>query len=355
MRLFAAGGALLLLSALPLVLGAARGRAVEREALKLSHRDRLYDVTTTSTGVFVVGHPGLVLHAKDGTSFTNLNVGQTDEALFSVAFNSKGRGAIVGRSGFTLVSDDQGAHWQKSIVQLDDEKPSLFAVSVLEDGAIVAVGEFGVIVRSTDLGKTWTRSSYSPDPPTAEAPAAVPEGCVTEGEGANENADMMGEARLTDVAFRDAYYGFAVGEFGLILATEDGGVTFKRVTSCTDRTLHAVSVVDSQRAIAVGAEGTVVESHGGGALWAPMSSGSIEHLFGVATTRDRTLILGAAGTALLREGEGASPFRAIDTGVHSWLVSAALDAQGRGYIVGGRAFLRRTEDGGKTQRRISGE
>ncbi len=326
--------------------------AAQADALQtLSHRDRLYDVTAMEGSLFVVGHPGLVLRSRDGgKSFDSVEAGQTDEALFSISFNSKGQGAIVGRSGFVLVSSDKGASWRKSQVLFGEEKPSLFAVDVLEDGVIVAVGEFGAIVRSEDQGKTWTRSPYSIEAPTGGA-APAPECPVLNAEG--DNSDVIQEARLTDIGFVDETVGFVVGEFGLTLRSDDGGRSFKRQNSCTDKTLYGVSVVGAQGVLAVGADGGAIETKDGGVTWVVRSTDTTEHLFGIWADSTRALVVGAAGTVLTRKGEGA--FKPVDTGLHSWLTSASLNDKGEGVIVGGRAYVLSTQDGGNTQQRISGE
>jgi photosystem II stability/assembly factor-like uncharacterized protein len=331
--------------ALVACLFAAGARA---ESIRLSHRDRLYDVTSVGGSLYVVGHPGRLLRSRDGgKTFEPVRAGLQEEALFSIAFNAKGRGAVVGRSGLVLISDDSGASWSKSVITVDDEQPNLFAVDVLPSGTLIAVGEFGAIVRSEDGGKTWSRSSYGIEMPPAAA------GCVVEGSSESENSDVVGEARLTDVRFIDEQRGFAVGEFGLVLRTEDGGRTFKRQASCTDKLLYGIAVASAEHALAVGADGAVVETKDGGRTWTVQPSGTSEHLFGVYADAQRALIVGAAGTVLARAGD--EPIRETASGVHTWLTSAWLDERGQGVIVGGRASVLRTQDGGKTQTRVFGE
>jgi photosystem II stability/assembly factor-like uncharacterized protein len=320
----------------------------EQQLRMLSHRDRLYDATSVGGSLFVVGHPGRVLRSRDGgATFESLSVAKHDEALFSIAFNDKGQGAIVGRSGFVLTTLDKGDTWSSSVVEFDKEKPSLFSVDVLDDGTIVAVGDFGVIVRSTDHGKTWTRGSYATELP-ADAPKCAG-GAAAEG----GNEDAIGEARLTDVAFVDAQHGYLVGEFGLIAHSDDGGQTFKRQNSCSDRQLYSLAAISPTRLLAVGADGTVMETTDAGTSWNVLPTGTIDHLFGVWADAQRAVVVGAAGTVLVRSGDG--PLNIAQTGVHSWLAGAWLDGKGQGVIVGGRAFVLTTRDGAKTQTRISGE
>ncbi len=333
-----------------LMLGKA-GSAHADALAKLSHRDRLYDVGSYEGSLFVVGHPGLILRSRDGgATFESVAAGQRAEALFSIAFNKQGQGAIVGRSGFVLVTLDKGVTWKKSQVVLGEERPSLFGVDVLENGVIVAVGDFGAIVRSEDHGKTWTRSPYSVAPPT-NGVAPAPECPALDAEG--DNSDVIQEARLTDLDFVDDTVGFVVGEFGLALRTDDGGRSFKRQNSCTDKTLYGLSIIGADGVLAAGADGSAVETKDGGATWLVRATGTSEHLFGVWADRTRAVVVGAAGTLLIRKGEGQ--LTAAKTGLHSWLTSAWLNEQGQGVLVGGRAYVLLTKDGGRTQQRISGE
>lgn len=322
----------------------------------LSHRDRLYDVTSHGGALYAVGHPGLLLRSNDGgKSFESVQAGQAyDDALFSISFNSKGQGAIVGRSGLALTTNDGGKSWKKSLVKLGEETPSLFSVSVLPSGTIVAVGEFGAIARSEDLGKTWSKSSYSAkiELPAKGQPAPGPE-CTTGGGAESDNEDVIQEARLTDVSFADDKLGYIVAEFAIVLRSDDGGKTFKRQNGCTDKMLYSVTAISPTHALAVGAEGAAIETQNGGLTWARRETGTTEHLFGVFANAQRALVLGAAGVALSREGDG--PFQIVPTGVHGWLTAAWLDESGKGALVGSRGYLRTTRDGGKTQQRVFGE
>lgn len=340
------------LAVLVLLIGSS---AFAEPVKQLSHRDRLYDVTSVGGEVYAVGHPGLLLRSRDGgKTFENVRAGQSDDALFSISFNKKGQGAVVGRSGVVLATLDQGKTWQKGVVTLGEEHPSLFGVAVLDNGVIVAVGEFGAIVRSEDHGKTWSRSPYTIElAPAGKGHAAADPGCATQGSAENVNSDAFQEARLTDVAFVDDSVGFITAEFGLLLRSADGGRTFQRQNSCTEKMLYSVSAVSATRAVAVGAEGSVIETNDAGLSWSPRASGTPEHLFGVYANGQHALVLGAAGTVLSRDGEG--PFKSAESGVHGWLTSAWFDASGKGVLVGGRGYLRRTDDGGKTQQRVFGE
>lgn len=345
---------------------------------ELSRRDRLYDITEHGDALFAVGHPGHLLRSTDGgESWEALDGGQGEQALFAISFNSKGQGAIVGRSGILLTTKDGGDSWTSSLVTLDEEHPGMFGVDVLEDGTIVAVGEFGAIARSEDGGKTFTKVVYTTgveedddwddedeeaaggegaeagaeaeQPPEPERPRNPL--CPDLDEVAEDNYDVIGEARLADVMFVDDSRGFAVGEFGLLLETTDGGRSFARTDGCAHQMLYNLGR-GPDRLYAVGFGGRLVESTDGGTTWNPRESGTEEDLYSVSVAGDVVLLAGAAGT--VQVAKGSSSFERVPTGVHTWLVSSWLDAEGHGLILGGRSVILRTDDHGKTLERVTG-
>lgn len=66
--------------------------------------------------------------------------------------------------------------------------------------------------------------------------------------------------------------GFAVGENGIILRTDDGGQTWKDQESPTSNSLFAVTYFNEKNAVAVGELGTVVITDNGGANWSTTPS-----------------------------------------------------------------------------------
>lgn len=338
------------LLALLMLTSAASAQPVKR----LAHRDRLYDAVAHGSELFVVGHPGLLLHSTDqGKTFRRVPL-PTKDALFAVAFNAAGVGAIVGRSGLVLVSRDKGRSWTKVTAKAEGEEEAahLFAVEVLPDGVIVAVGEFGAIMRSEDGGKSWTRQPYSAArPKSAEELAQSEQRARISIEEENEGA--IDEARLTGVRFADQR-GFIVGEFGLVLVSEDGGKSWNRQNSQAELLLFDLSLVSRDHVVAVGSEGTVIETKDGGTTWSAIDAGTHEHLYGIAAQGDRFVVSGAGGI-VLRRAPGKEALDVIHTDVHTWLTSVAFSDANTGIIVGGRGYVLRTTDGGAHYSKLFGE
>lgn len=398
-----------LLSLFALCLASAS--AVAKPSARLSHRDRLYDVFVSDNVVLAVGYPGVVLRSTDGgKTFQELPL-PTRDALFSIDMNDEGMAAAVGRAGLVLVSRDRGASWTLGNAFPPPEKPKaeeedefdeggafgeevpsvshLFDVDVLPNGHVVAVGEYGAIMLSEDGGNSWQRRPYSskieveaPPPPPPEKkrkqrgkkgrrararhkkrapePVAQVEKAEKEEDGwfdQNElsleeaNAGAADEARLTSVAFADDKRGWIVGEFGMILATKDGGMTWKRIPSPTQLLLFSVSADGADHVVVAGSDGVVAESHDGAASWKTLPTPTKEHLFGVSASPSRIVAVGARGTVIVREGQGE--FRSLPTEVYTSLTATRFGPD-VGFVAGNRGHLLRTSDWSQFEL-ISGE
>src|SRR5256885_564474 len=81
------------------------------------------------------------------------------------------------------------------------------------------------------------------------------------------------------VHFADARHGWVVGDnlvgFGsLIVATSDGGATWKRQQSGTSENLSSVHFADSRHGWAAGDGGTILSTSDGGGSWRAQPSGT---------------------------------------------------------------------------------
>jgi photosystem II stability/assembly factor-like uncharacterized protein len=157
----------------------------------------------------------------------------------------------VGQRGHVLYSDDGGKSWQQAAVPVSSD---LVAVSFPNATTGWAVGHDGVVLRSTDSGATWVRQldgrtagaamvehyargvdkTLTSDPKRAEFAA----------EEAKRFAAQGAENPFLDVWFADDKTGFAVGAFGLILRTTDGGATWQPWLHAIDnpKSLHLYAV-----------------------------------------------------------------------------------------------------------------
>src|SRR5262249_30256713 len=95
----------------------------------------------------------------------------------------------------------------------------------------------------------------------------------------------------------------AVGDFGTILRTADGGACWTPQPSGTTAVLYGVAFVDADTGTAVGEFGTILHTDDGGATWTPQSSAA-NHLYGVSfVDADTGTAVGNLGT-ILRTDDG---------------------------------------------------
>jgi photosystem II stability/assembly factor-like uncharacterized protein len=118
---------------------------------------------------------------------------------------------------------------------------------------------------------------------------------------------------IADYAFVDDSHGWAVGDAGTILATTDGGVTWKAQVSGTRLNLLKATFVNTQVGWVASTNGLLLKTSDGGATWQQVSLGRNEGT--------QTLGASDALTAWVNNGYGSSTYITRDGGV-SWTAIA---------------------------------
>lgn len=147
---------------------------------------------------------------------------------------------------------------------------------------LITVGEHGHILLSDDQGKHWRQARSVPTTTT-----------------------------LTAVSFIDDKQGWAVGHGGVIIATKDGGETWRVLSGKLDgnEILFSVWFQDARHGIAVGPYGSMIETLDGGVSWNKRSLAQGEdgerHLNQIFAGPDGILLIAAeAGTVFRSEDKG---------------------------------------------------
>lgn len=200
---------------------------------------------------------------------------------------------------------------------------ALFSVA-FEGDAGVAVGAAGGILGSEDGGKTWK----------AVAPAPT-------------------ELSLLGVDIKQSR-AIAVGQSGLILTREQAG-NWQKAVSGTDNRLFAVSLNSKGLAVAVGAFGTVLKSDDGGHKWKSVAppwtayadQGVEPHIYDVKVAEDGVATIVGEFGLILRSVDSGANWIAVHKGEAS-LFALDLRADGVGYAVGQNGAIFRTADRGAT-------
>lgn len=156
------------------------------------------------------------------------------------------------------------------------------------------------------------------------------------------------QATPRDIAFLDANRGFVVGDRGMLLATEDGGKTWRPVTVPVQENLTAVFFHGELGWIA-GWGGAILHTADGGRTWQRQATGLSNGLEGIYFL-DGSLgwAVGWVGT-ILRTTDGGKTWRQVNSPDANWSLSAVYfrDAE-NGWVVGFGGQILRSRDGGLT-------
>jgi photosystem II stability/assembly factor-like uncharacterized protein len=172
---------------------------------------------------------------------------------------------------------------------------------------VFAVGERGHVLHSGDAGRTWVQSPV---------PAS---------------------ANLTAVYFADDKHGWAVGHVEAILATSDGGESWRLAHFEPDnpQPLLDVAFADALRGVAVGAYGVIYVTADGGSVWSQVPF-------------EPEALPGAEKVAAAPDEMEAD----VDLGFEFHLNSIARGGPGRMYIGAEAGRLFRTDDDGAHWREL---
>lgn len=234
----------------------------------------------------------------------------------------------VGPRGMILRSTDSGANWKQVAAPVSAD---LSSVRFSGPDTVWVVGHDAVILKSVDSGATWTRALdgrllLKTMQQAAQGNAGLAKE-VAKTMVQSATADVWPSA-LLDLMFLDANRGFAVGAFGLLLATTDGGQSWQPWMDHADneRQFHLYALGgDARRPYIVGEQGLVLRLDEAGQRFERLATPYNGSFFGVATTGTQVLAYGLRGSAYLSGDEGRN-WRRIDTGTDANIVGAALQA-----------------------------
>jgi photosystem II stability/assembly factor-like uncharacterized protein len=179
----------------------------------------------------------------------------------------------------------------------------------------------GAIAKTTDGGVTWTSQKDLPGDDGSGGFSRVTSPSVQRsyvlkwgvGEGVWATGDggvgwvlrtlphIAGGAYTSywDIDFPGAMTGWAVGDAGTILKTDDGGATWTKEVSGVSASLTAVDFVSTTVGFAVGKSGRILRTRDGGAHWVKLISGTQKRLSAVCfVNASHGWVVGASGARL---------------------------------------------------------
>jgi photosystem II stability/assembly factor-like uncharacterized protein len=248
--------------------------------------------------------------------------------------DSGGRMVAAGLRGLILVSDGGGLAWRQARVPVQSDLVSLFFVSPRKGWA---VGHDGVILHTDDGGETWKKQfdgKLARDALTADYKKRI-------AAGEQEIKPYLDEVELNTkdgpnlpflgIFFENEHVGYAVGSFGMLIKTEDGGETWRpwldHIENPKFLNLNDIREIGGHVYI-VGEQGTVYRLDRTRQRFESVSPEYKGSFFRIVGNKEYLLVIGLNGTTF-RSSDSGRTWTMANTGVHSSLTSAALSPDGR--------------------------
>lgn len=255
--------------------------AQEAPILPKAKTSTMLDVARVGQRMVAVGERGHVLYSDDeSASWTQAKV-PFRRMLTALVFLNDRKGIAVGHESTILVTEDGGETWA---VMLDGmafkRKDNKAAIGRAEEALVESEDALAAIEAQIDA----QGSSDDLDLELEEAEFAL-----EDAEFALEDAQFAADEApiptpLMDVFFVDEQRGWAVGAFGLILQTQDGGKNWENISDRLGNSegfhLNAITGSSDGKLFAAAEAGVVFRSVDAGATWDLLETGFPGSLFG---------------------------------------------------------------------------
>jgi photosystem II stability/assembly factor-like uncharacterized protein len=257
--------------------------------------------------------------------------------LFTVYFTSAEKGWIAGDNGYLASTSDGGRNWTKQDLGTTESINEIYFRN--DDNGYLVAGR--KMFSTRDAGRSWQEIRiFKP------------------GEFGKNTPDFL------SIRFADKKRGIVIGSVlnnqervvdSLVMLTEDGGETWKRVLVPSKTELYHLDFAGSSKCWIVGDEGLILYSNNGGTSFQTQRSGLIStrdkpapDLYNV-DFRDETegYIVGKNGTILRTENGGAN-WERVATEFNMTFMRVDFADDKNGVIVGYKGVILRSNDRGKT-------
>jgi len=236
----------------------------------------------------------------------------TNNNLNAIYFADDYSGFIVGDSGLILQSTDGGLNWKKNISKYKDD---FYAINMNDDKIFLggSSGFLGYLNSKNDLIKIVTNTSAS----------------------------------IFKILFINSNTGFIVGSDGLILRTNDGGVSWKKIESGVTKSLYSISFSDSKNGVIVGWSGTILKTIDAGISWKKHPVSFNSYLKDVLFVNEFLgLIVGGEGK-VLRTEDGGADWNEIDMNSDTGFYKIHFNNSGEAIVLTNRGEIFLSNDSGK--------
>lgn len=253
----------------------------------LASRSLLLDGDYSGLRLVVVGDRGHVLLSDDGGERWRQAACPTRAMLTGIAFANGPRGWAVGHLGVILSTSDGGETWKKQDSGLGPDDV-LLDVLVLSPEHVIAVGAYGVYVETRSAGAVWERRTIH-----------------------DEQLHFNRLSRGRDGTL------FIGGEAGLLLRSNDHGVTWHTISISYDGSFFGILPLEKSSLLVYGLRGHAFHTSDSGENWKPVTGLPPNLLASALRLRDdRVIVAGQSGNFAVSKDGGRSfgPWRPAVTG-----------------------------------------
>lgn len=287
---------------------------------------------TSSDNGWIAGDDGFLAITNDGgKTWTRQNLNVSDN-INEIYFRNNDNGYLV--AGRVMFKTKNGGKTWEEFVPLEKRNfgggtPEFLSIRFTgkKDGFIIGsvlkeVGEEvrvidSLVLKTSDGGETWRRITVPFDKEIYNLDFVNDDyGWLVGDDGmilATNNGGLTWQIQRTplrpiegkknkpalySVDFRDKKEGYAVGGYGTILRTDNGGETWAVVKTAYPETFLRVDFANNENGWIVGREGTILRSSDKGRSWLKQDSKTDKHLYGLFMTKKYGWAVGQKGAIL---------------------------------------------------------
>lgn len=267
------------------------------------------------------------------TAVTNLS-----KRPFQAVVLAGSRLVAVGSRGLIVVSNDGGRAWTQAKVPVQSD---LLAVHFPTPTTGWAVGHDGVVLRSDDGGDSWVkqldgrmaaesfRQFYQVRASTGDEAAKRALQLI------DQNFKVPASLPYLDVWFESAANGYAVGSFGMLIATTDGGKTWvpwmDRINNEQNLNLNAVRSFGGDLLV-VGERGQIYKLDRDKGRFIATATGYAGSFFGLAANANTMLAFGLRGV-VYRSGDKGNTWQPVNMPSEATISSGVAQTDGAGFVL----------------------
>jgi len=248
---------------------------------------------------------GSVYHTTDGGNTWYVQLSVVDYALLSLFFTDNLHGWVVGTNGIAFKTTNGGNTWQQMFIETYGGW--LFSVRFINDNIGWVAGDvFGQIPKTTNSGSYWF-AQYIPT-----------------------------YYYLVDIFFIDEFYGWGVGQSGVIVTTTNGGSIWSTQSSGVTIELRDVHFIKDNKGWVAGLGGIILYSDNGGVSWYQQNSNTTNDLYAVFFIDEFTGWIVGNNGLVLKTNNGGIPVELVsfngkcesDKVLLSWSTASEINNSG---------------------------